>query len=445
MSIGILGASSANTNYADVKSMGMKSNDQELQEIAAVFSAMMNQQPDLSAGMTDFSTSDNSVEGVNSSSAVSNSYERYSYKEYHVDEAKPTDFSEKLEEVSEELQEFEQEALDAISEEFGVEKEEIMAVLEEMGLSIMDLLNPQNLVSFVMELTGVATKEELLLNDSFLSIMNTMDAMKKDLMKALDVTQEGLDQLVELMQPVEETKVSEEIEVSQEMLTEAQEESEVSEEDIVNIVEMERESISETNTSKSKQHQSMDSNQQSGESFMTMTSNVNATQALDATSMSSYLSANTMEIMEQVVEHIKLNVTAETKTMEMQLNPENLGKIHISISEENGVINAQFTATSEIVKEALESQLATLRENLNQAGVKVDAIEVTVQTHQFESNLEQNHKREENEGAYKEELTQKRRNLNINSLDELSGLMTEEEALVAQIMKDNGNSVDLTA
>jgi flagellar hook-length control protein FliK len=33
----------------------------------------------------------------------------------------------------------------------------------------------------------------------------------------------------------------------------------------------------------------------------------------------------------------------------------------------------------------------------------------------------------------------------MDSLDELSGLMTEEEILAAQIMKDNGNSVDLTA
>jgi flagellar hook-length control protein FliK len=33
----------------------------------------------------------------------------------------------------------------------------------------------------------------------------------------------------------------------------------------------------------------------------------------------------------------------------------------------------------------------------------------------------------------------------VDSLDEISGLMTEEEALVAQIMKDNGNSIDFTA
>ena len=42
-------------------------------------------------------------------------------------------------------------------------------------------------------------------------------------------------------------------------------------------------------------------------------------------------------------------------------------------------------------------------------------------------------------------VSNRRRNISIDSLDELSGLMTEEETLVAQIMKDNGNSVDFTA
>ena len=97
------------------------------------------------------------------------------------------------------------------------------------------------------------------------------------------------------------------------------------------------------------------------------------------------------------------------------------------------------------MKEALEAQISTLRESLNQAGVKVDAIEVTIASHEFERNLEQNHQNPEEQMHAQEENTKKRRNLNLDSLDELTGMMTEEEALVAQIMRDNGNSVDFTA
>ena len=44
-----------------------------------------------------------------------------------------------------------------------------------------------------------------------------------------------------------------------------------------------------------------------------------------------------------------------------------------------------------------------------------------------------------------ESQKQTRRNLNLDDLDGLSGLMTEEEQLAAQIMRDNGNQVDYTA
>lgn len=426
MEVNMLNSLSVRADYANMQ----PENNKEVQEIVAVFASMMNQQSELPISMTDSVSSNDVVDNVKASSPAEEAYERYSYKEHHIDEAKETDFEEKFEEVADELEEFEEKALDAISEEFGVEKEEIVELLDEMGLHVMDLLNPNNLVNFIMELTGMTTKEELLLNDSFLNIMNIMDSMKKDLMKELDVTSEELDQLVEFMEVADAEETFDE-----KLMSQIEQGSEVE------IADMLEKGVS----NQSKDNASADTNQQSGESFMTMTSNVNTMQSADTSQMSAYLNANTMEIMEQIVEQVKVNVTAEKSTMELQLNPENLGKIHISISEENGIINAKFTATNELVKEALESQIATLRENLNQAGVKVDAIEVTVSSHKFESNLEQNHKREEQEGAYQEELVQKRRNLNVNTLDELSGLMTEEEALVAQIMKDNGNSVDLIA
>jgi flagellar hook-length control protein FliK len=110
------------------------------------------------------------------------------------------------------------------------------------------------------------------------------------------------------------------------------------------------------------------------------------------------------------------------------------------------MVNAQIAAQNEAVKEALETQIATLRENLNQAGVKVDAIEVTVASHEFEKNLEQNeHRGEQQQAEEASAQPSARRSIRMDSLDELSGLMTEEEILAAQIMKDNGNSVDLTA
>ena len=63
-----------------------------------------------------------------------------------------------------------------------------------------------------------------------------------------------------------------------------------------------------------------------------------------------------------------------------------------------------------------------------------------------EKNLEQNQESEKQQGERQQEQSGgRRRNLNLSSLDGLSGLMTEEETLAAQMMRDNGNSMDVTA
>ena len=173
--------------------------------------------------------------------------------------------------------------------------------------------------------------------------------------------------------------------------------------------------------------------------------NISTNQIDTLNSIDTYLSVDTMEIIEQIVEKTKVLVDSETTTMQMQLNPENLGKIYLNISSKEGSVNAQMMVTNEAVKEALEAQIVMLKENLNQVGVKVDAVEVTIASHEFERNLEQDHSREEQEGNRQEESANRRRNINLSSLDEISGVMSEEETLVAQMMKDNGNSVDLTA
>ena len=82
---------------------------------------------------------------------------------------------------------------------------------------------------------------------------------------------------------------------------------------------------------------------------------------------------------------------------------------------------------------------------MNQAGVRVDSVEVAVAAHGFEQNLEQNSKKEEEQAKMQEENLHARRNINMNSLDELAGVLSEEEVLVAQMMRDHGNSVDFTA
>lgn len=155
------------------------------------------------------------------------------------------------------------------------------------------------------------------------------------------------------------------------------------------------------------------------------------------------------DVMEQIVQSARLLTSNSSTTMEMQLNPENLGKIYMEISTKEGIVSAKLVAQNESVREALQAQVAELKQSLNQAGVKVNAVEVTVSSHEFERNLEQNQQQEEQLAEKREEQEQsgdrRRRNLNLNSLDELSGVMSEEETLIAQMMQDNGNTMDVKA
>ena len=169
----------------------------------------------------------------------------------------------------------------------------------------------------------------------------------------------------------------------------------------------------------------------------------NVVQGDEAAGTIRYSDIDVFDIIEQVARNVRVVLESDITTMEMQLNPENLGRIYLHVSSKEGTVHAQIAAQNEIVKEALEMQVATLRENLSQAGVKVDSVEVTIASHEFERNLEQNEQGQQQNPD--ESKKAPRRNLKLDSLDELSGLMSEEEALVAQIMRDNGNSVDFTA
>lgn len=84
------------------------------------------------------------------------------------------------------------------------------------------------------------------------------------------------------------------------------------------------------------------------------------------------------EIVDQVVNHIRIRVLPQTTSMELQLNPESLGRVHLSVSSNQGVATATLTVQNEMAKEALESQLVVLRENLESQGLKVESVEVNV-------------------------------------------------------------------
>lgn len=99
---------------------------------------------------------------------------------------------------------------------------------------------------------------------------------------------------------------------------------------------------------------------------------------------SSEAAKTTRNIFAQIAQKAKLMVAPGVTEMQIQLKPEVLGKLNLTISSENGQVTAKFNAESHIVKAIIEANLGSLKDALTQQGVKVDQliVDVGTQTHQ---------------------------------------------------------------
>ena len=416
---------------------------------------------------------------TNDTDRAQNSYTRYSGRDTKIASATMND---KISKAADQLDDFDQKVVAKVAEDLGVDEEAVRTAMETLGITALGLMDPQNLAQLTGELTGASTPEDLLLQPQFVDLMQDMQSISGELMDQLDLMPEEMQKLLAQMDTLETPQVLEDASFAEGMNQAAEQNAQP---DVtVNADKVQADEIVDTDASiqpgdanvaepvaeeaKQSGQFSSDNDGSNAENLaqrenevhtsdrtdahvteqtpeMVFTTdqilNVSMVQAEDA----SYLPIDTMDLIEQFAENVKVTVAENASSMEMQLNPENLGKVYLQISSEQGSVRAQIAASNAAVKAALEIQVAELRETLEQSGIKVDSIEVTVASHEFERNLEQGQSREFEEGQRQQEQQSQRRNINLSSLDELSSLMTEEEALVAQIMKDNGNSVDLTA
>lgn len=142
------------------------------------------------------------------------------------------------------------------------------------------------------------------------------------------------------------------------------------------------------------------------------------------------------DIVNQVIDQIKLSSGRELTSIEVMLNPERLGSVHVTVTAKNGILSAQIAAQNEQVKTALENQVTALKENFQNQGIKVEAVEITVMTHQFEAG--QNFGQNESERKQPEQKINKKLNLS-DYMDD------EDETVSAQDIRrkdsiQNGNS-----
>jgi len=153
------------------------------------------------------------------------------------------------------------------------------------------------------------------------------------------------------------------------------------------------------------------------------------------------------DIINQITEYMKISVKPDMTSMEMQLHPQSLGSLNVMIeTAKDGNIIARFTTADATVKAAIESQLATLQQKFDEQGVKVNAIEVTVQSHAFEQNLEQGNDNQNFANEENQKATKSLRRINLRELTtEDAEELDDSEKLNAEMMEINGGTVDYSA
>lgn len=357
-----------------------------------------------------------------------------------------------------------------ITEIFDVTEEEVKAVVEALGADMEDLLTNNGLADIITGLLGKDSAMELLtdgqfsqmlkelyvqvaqLKETFLENYHLSEPQLSELAKQTEITEVFDAQAPEDMEASEEMPdmVSEESQVQQPMEqipqqavhTVAQEQVQnsvpeeaiekipVDEEQVQNMAVMQPEQ-SRTSQGDGKDQGDMSEQSSLAQNFMTNLNNAFA-QAVDPE-----LKVEPEKVIRQVIEAVKTNITEDMTSMEMQLHPEHLGRISLQIVSRNGAITAQIMAQNEVAKEAIESQVAELKEHLNEQGIKVEAIEVAVGTRQFEENLD-------GQGRHQEEH-QSKKHISQKELDEINGKETIQELLEEEIMKQDGNTVSIRA
>lgn len=380
------------------------------------------------------------------------------------------------EEFQEDLVEAALDVVDAIEEEFNVSEEEILAAMQSLGMTVNDLLSPQGVTKLLESITQTdsltfITDGDMMskLNEVLMTVQagiegiakaNGLDVETADYMIAdTDLTGkeefvfetfrqhaagEETPQNLNLHSDGKEKMMSAGESVAKDEVRPDVKEAPVSDEEPLKEAFAEKITVKTEETAKDSgnaETQNRDSNKNTfpgrhegvediAQNLSQSVHKVFSEVIADKTAM-----IDEADIVRQVVDSVKLTAGRQMKTIEVMLNPDNLGKVHIAVTAREGAVTAQIIAQNEQVKAALENQMIALKEHFDNQGIKVDAVEVTVQSHAFEAN--QNF-----DGNSHNSQSEKKthRPLNLSSLEELDEDEMSTDELRARDSLVNGES-----
>lgn len=395
--------------------------------------------------------------------------------------------------------------IEQIKQLLGISDEELLAGMESIGIQSADLLKPDNMAQLLTAIAGDGEAISFVTNEDLYAALQEMTAavenVSSQLLEDTGLTQEELDVLLEklaqmehvtsgtteetilqagmdeeLPMPdtvskdaalaqeevpvvvVEENVKPQQTKISENQQTQNQQTQNQNEELPENQQENPTEGAVKVQSQKSEHdthghEKSNDFNGQQG-AVQNFAEGSNGTTQVGADPVVNYTSQNVDSILKQLADFVKLVKNENLTEMELQLHPASLGTVNVSLVTKGGAVTAEFTTQNEAVRAAIESQVSQLVANLEEQGVKVEAVEVSVASHEMERNLEENGQNDQSrqEQEEKQRVQGTRRNsINFNSFAD-GGELAEEmrgaddaTRIAMEMMAANGNSMDLMA
>lgn len=346
-----------------------------------------------------------------------------------------------------------QEILAQLSEVFQVPQEEIQDIMQELGLEVQDLLSEPELKQLAMVVGDVQDPMELVTDGELLGKVQELLSTRQEVVSQASgefsmEPREFLQAAQRVQIPGEETL---ELQPREELPKAEQGEEPSIRPDMP-------QHISETpvvqDPHQSEQGQGKENSRQQHESAPHENSHLvmqQTVQNVEEPAMNPMVEnagegerVDTEMIMRQIMDHMKVQLKPDVSSLEMQLHPASLGNLQVQLTSRGGAVTAQFFAQNETVKAALETQMIQLQQSFDEQGIKVDAIEVSVQTQQFEENLEEQGRQRQEQQTARSRGTRRIRideSLTPEQLDEL----TQDERIATEMLQAGGGTVDFTA
>lgn len=428
-------------------------------------------------------TADTSAESVADTKEVADTAQMTeSVEEEPVDEMTIDEIANALEQI-----------LGQIKEILGITDEELRSGMEALGMQPYDLMNADNMTQLVAAISGEDSALSLIADEGLYAalqdIKNMVGTQVEHLMEHTGLTSEELDAVLQKLQEMESHNLDNQVQEAEVLSAEdlndlaaseadngqkmneplvlvedntKSNEKAAEQSDTLPETQQDRPTEAANQQTQSTNRESKESDGREAKEFgqhgtaQNFQNNLNeVSNTAVAEGIEKFTSESTESIMRQIADMVKIVKNENLTEMELQLHPASLGTVNVSLTTKGGIVTAEFTTQNEAVKAAIEAQASQLRANLEEQGVKIEAIEVSVESHQMERNLDKNGQDQQRQSQEQESQRiqgiRRRSSINLRAFangEEIEGEMQgadDATRIAMEIMAANGNTMDLLA